>query len=1323
MDRTPSELLNVRETAKRLGVHENTVRNWVRQGVLQDARLPGSRFHRFRSEDVDRLLTQRGSSAPTLQTERRNVNPELVGASQLDQWPEARARDAQSNFPELIRRLVGETPGASIVTLRSGDGVALTGLDGVVEVEAATAYLPAGRLLFELGVSANPGAKATSDYDKRALDAPADCVFVFATPRRWPGAAKWADNQRARGHFRDVRAIDADVLEGWLEQAPSAHHWISEHLGLRPRDAVSLDTWWHRLSTTTDPILPTRLFIAGRAAEVESLRRHLLEKEPRLTAIECEWASDGLAFVHAVINDDRDALLANVAGALIVQAGDVWDRVVERSGRAILIPQFDGADVDAAINAGHHVVSIIDPTHGRRRTVDVTLPRLGRSEATEAFQQVGVDWQEANRLAGLARRSLPALVRSRSRNPQVKRPSWALPPDSETLATLVLAGAWTDAPGDQNLLCELSGKPWRELESILTRSANGPDPLFRRVGDHWELASPEEAFLLLCGSLTSGAVGRWQKLVPGVLLEADPFHELSDAERIAAQLRGVRRQYSATLRRGVAQGLAMAGTVTDTPNSTVVGPPTASALVRRLLHEAQSDGSGGHWCELSDFLPLLAEASPEEFLIALDEELSRSEPSISHLFLTRTETFSFGPTTRHSGLLWAIETLCWSPEYLIRGAQVLARLCRFELPENIGNRPLGSLSSVLCGWVKNTDADLAVRLDALDAVNRVSAQTGWQLLLALWPTRHGTSFPPARPRFRMLLPASSTVLLTDWMNFVHALVARATDWAEVDQGRLVELIDRLDPLPPADRDKLIAHLESRASDVDADVRLALFERLQGLTASHERFSDADWVLPGDVLERLKTLKDRLEPTEDVRRLAYLFDWHPDLAGLDQSDFEVYRLALEAHRDEVLDEVLGLPEPIPFLAEIARRAKAPGQLGWSLAKHEVDIDIAIAWLTSTEPPLQDAARNWLHRAIVASGGAALADLLSRKDLSTSALNLVVSCVPATKEAWDVLASYPDVENQYWLTAHIEVVDRPHTLEAIEKLMAHGRPWPAIAVASYGIKDGDPDQPSAGLTVRIVIDVLRSAIGAEPGEGEMGQMTGYYIGRLLDYLESAGASETEVAQLEFAYFRLLEHHRRPKALNRVMARDPELFVDFVRRVYRGKNDSPAARVEDEAMATQAIWVLRGWKGFPGRRDDGTLDARVMEDWVRKARLLLSDLDRTDIGDEVIGESFAPSPSGADGVWPAEPIRELIESIGSRELENGLVIGRLNSRGVESRDVYEGGQRERKKAQRYRDWSKLVQGSSPRTARVLRAIAESYDRDAVREDQRAQIDQDRD
>lgn len=44
----------IRSAAKRLGVHENTIRNWIDRGVLKAARLP-SGVRRIALSDVEKL--------------------------------------------------------------------------------------------------------------------------------------------------------------------------------------------------------------------------------------------------------------------------------------------------------------------------------------------------------------------------------------------------------------------------------------------------------------------------------------------------------------------------------------------------------------------------------------------------------------------------------------------------------------------------------------------------------------------------------------------------------------------------------------------------------------------------------------------------------------------------------------------------------------------------------------------------------------------------------------------------------------------------------------------------------------------------------------------------------------------------------------------------------------------------------------------------------------------------------------------------------------------------------------------------------------------
>jgi len=53
------DLLGPRHAARILGVHENTIRNWVHQGLLTDLRIPGTRFIKIDPEEVERLRASR----------------------------------------------------------------------------------------------------------------------------------------------------------------------------------------------------------------------------------------------------------------------------------------------------------------------------------------------------------------------------------------------------------------------------------------------------------------------------------------------------------------------------------------------------------------------------------------------------------------------------------------------------------------------------------------------------------------------------------------------------------------------------------------------------------------------------------------------------------------------------------------------------------------------------------------------------------------------------------------------------------------------------------------------------------------------------------------------------------------------------------------------------------------------------------------------------------------------------------------------------------------------------------------------------------------
>lgn len=58
-----TSLLQVREAARGLGVHENTLRRWEERGLIRAVRLP-SGVRRFRLEDIESLRAEMFSGFP-----------------------------------------------------------------------------------------------------------------------------------------------------------------------------------------------------------------------------------------------------------------------------------------------------------------------------------------------------------------------------------------------------------------------------------------------------------------------------------------------------------------------------------------------------------------------------------------------------------------------------------------------------------------------------------------------------------------------------------------------------------------------------------------------------------------------------------------------------------------------------------------------------------------------------------------------------------------------------------------------------------------------------------------------------------------------------------------------------------------------------------------------------------------------------------------------------------------------------------------------------------------------------------------------------------
>lgn len=1313
VDKPAKPFLNVRETAKLLHVHENTVRNWVKGGTLVSARLPGSSQHRFAFDEVQRLVKERGESTSSVAPALRTDQPELIGANELDSW--AARDDAKGAFPELIRRLLAVTPGITNVDVRSHEGGAAPGWDGTA-TSTGSNYLPAGELRFEFGTEANPKGKAQKDYDKRvrSFSGEAGSVFVFATPRNWAGAKGWASNRTAEGRFAGVEAVDAHRLEGWLQASPSVHYWVSERLGYRPRDAQTVERWWDSFQGRAKIHLPPSFFAAGRLGASEELRAALTgaAQTDSIVTLVAPWRDEALAFVFSALEANQELLYRTV----VVTDAAAWQRLVESTVSLILVPQFEGEiDLAAALNGGHRVILMAEPGDVVRGEKKIELRKIDRVAAREALKAAVPDSDKAEAMVALARRSVAALIRSIGLEPRFLRPEWVANREhAAVLAPLVLVGSWSNHDPDLSAVEKLTGRSREEVEHLLRSLASRSDAPFIRSGGIWRLTSPVEAALLLLPTLTNRDLDRWAEVVSEVMLEPDPYQGMNSMIRLTTSLQGMAPSYSETLRKGVACGLALAAASSVELPAHLLMQDRVDKIVHKLLATANSDESGVTWAGLAHSLPALAEASPDIFLSAVERDLEQPQPILRTMFKDQGQDVMFGPSSPHPSLLWAIETVCWSPSYFGQAAVLLGRLSSIDPGGRLSNRPIESLQNVTAGWLTQSGATIEDKLAIIDRILQREPDVGWKLAMRVWPDNHAIASPPHSPTYRDWSPVKQSITYADWGHFVHVLVGHVIGAIGGTAERWLELLPKINMLPHNERQLVIEKLREvvSAGTWTDDERYALWEALSGEADKHEEYADAEWAMPAEDVALLRAVADNLQPAQDARRFSNLFDWRVRIPNLKRRD-EGYDVELTRLQNKALDEVLALG--VGALAKLTVEVKTPHAIGRLLAaRKDAPEQVILSWLSSGEKNLQHAAVIFAGDKITTEGFAWLRSTLASPALKElSAQQALMVAVPFAKQYWDEVSTLSaDLESAYWEKAsHYYPADKER-VEAVNLLVKHGRPWEALDL--LGVMIDDNQNLEVGL-VKLTLNALCNWVGPVHDT----TMSSYYLGKVLEYMEQHSHDDEDLPKYEFLFFDLLRDHRRPSAaLYRALGADPSNFISMINAIYRGDDElKRIPTAQEKAFAHLSYSVLNHWNTLPGLAQDGTIDGVHLTEWVRSARLAFSDTKRVAIGDEQIGQVLASSPVGADGVWPAEPVREIIENIGNARLDTGLHIGKTNKRGVTTRGVFDGGDQERELENKYRDMATQISTRWPRTARVLRGIADSYQKDARHHDAEAE------
>lgn len=792
-----------------------------------------------------------------------------------------------------------------------------------------------------------------------------------------------------------------------------------------------------------------------------------------------------------------------------------------------------------------------------------------------------------------------------------------------------------------------------------------------------------------------------------VLGELDPRFDLEPEQRYAASVHGKVLRHSNLLREGVAATVALLGNEGAALRNCSRNKPDAIALlVTRALFEKKD---WRIWASINHLLPTIAEGAPGEFLDAVQAALLSDEAPFDELF--RQEGDGVFGANYMSGLLWALEGLAWSDDYLVRAATLLAELAARDPGGKWSNRPDNSLVAILLPWHPQTFATFEKQLACLRAVRNDHPEVAWSVLIRLLPNQHQTTSGTHKPSWFMNVPEEwqPSVSRAEYYEKAARYAEMAVEMALSDLGKLTDLVGELDNLPKASFEQVVGFLSSDdVKELDEGERLSIWTKIERFVRKHRRFQDAKWALPMDVVERLEDVAKSLMPESLEGRFQHLFSNNDFDLYEEDGDWEAQSRLLDEKRQQAIAEMWSAGD-LDRIVQFAQATSSPYRVGWAFGKvadRNAEANMLPAMLETKGESMQFV--EGFVSARYFGDGFEWLERLSLDRWSVNQKCQLLTCLPFDDVAWVRAAEWlGNQESLYW--KHVVVNPYPAKGDltiAVDKLLEYGRPIAALDCLHVQLQNGSPLDHS-----RIIKTLLAAASSEEP----RGSLNRHHALELIKALQDDGNTNSEgLFKVEWAYVSLLDGHQnaRPKLLEQRLADDPEFFCEAIRLIYRPQGIDLPDDVDEtsRAIATNAWRLLHEWNRPPGMDDDGSFSRKRFLEWLEAVKRRCTESGHLDVALIKIGEVLFYCPEDPGGLWIDDIVARQLNASDAEKMRDGFRTEVFNSRGVHWVDPT--GQPERDLAQRWREKATAAEEAGyARFGATLRQLADSYDREADR------------
>lgn len=1259
----------------------------------------------------------------------------FINENELDNWVRGNAQLAQGLIVELVAKLVAASsskPRERRFPL--SDSVSQHGPDGHLDaINSFEPFVPEGKSFWEIGTGEDARKKATSDYDDLTASVPKETrlesTFVFVTPlsgrKDWKhtwkedGQITWITERKNRGEWKDVRVIDGTKLIDWLHQFIAIELWLaSKTRSLNENQIETIDQKWSLLKSIGEPPpLTAGLFLANRGDACTKLKELLESDSAFKLKLTTHFLTEATDFFSAYVASLDEESRRDVASRCVIVSGvEAWNNMCTRNENLILIaePNLDlnsdlGIQLIQKARKANHSVIYSGPKGGLPDPNSILLPSPRGYHVEEELKKAGYAEERARVLGQQCDGNLTTLLRCIQNLSTI--PEWAQNTPGSDFAITAIIGSWNEnSAADKAAIETIAGKSYGEWISLIRSAASKPStPLVFRDGK-WKFISRYQGWYLLGERLSDQHLESIQKIAIDLFSQRDPKFEMDKDERYAAQFYGKVLPHSISLRNSLADTIALLGSHPSALTKCSSNKPeyVANSVVATLLKDADWQ----RWATLNDILPLLAEASPKEFLHAIETELTKETCAFDQLFKQEGPGITGGNYT--TGILWGLETLAWDPNYLLPVTLCLGHMAARDPGGQWANRPANSLRHIFLPWLPQTVATVEKRFAAVKALLKEVPDTGWKLLLNLLPESYSTSSHSRRPAWRSSIPDDwkQGVSRRVYKQQVDAYAEMAIDIVKGNSTRIVQLIDHIEGLPPSVHEAFITYLSSTDFlKSDDEGKIEVWNALTKVVGKHRKFSDAEWAMPTEVVNQIAIAADAMKPTSPMHLYTRLFSNHYFDLFEKKGNHKEQMISIQQQRQDAVLQIYNAGG-IEAIHSFSKSVETPWSVGHSfgaVAPSQVDMGILPNDLENTDKVISQFIGSYVRSRFHTLGMAWVDNTISNS-WKFETIGQFLAYLPFDPEIWDLSQKILGTnEEQYWTKANVHPYEPKSDLErGVTKLVEFGRPNAALDCLYTMAMN--KQQFSSKLAVRALLDSISS-------KETINSMDTYQTVQVIKALqEDEQTDPKDLFQVEWAYVALLNEHNgaAPRLIEQELADRAEFFCEVIQLVFRSKNESDdkpkEADENKQNIATNAYRLLNNWSKPPGSKADGNFDPKLFKEWVESVKSSTKKSGHFEIAMTMLGHVLIHAPVDPSGLWIHETIADALNSIDAQDMRDGFRTALFNSRGV---FYFTSGEAELGISQNYATQADALDSKGfSRFATTLRELSDSYKRHSERD-----------